>query len=116
MFSEIPREPCVPSPCGPNTMCRSVNGVALCECLPGLTGVASSPSGCRPECTISANCPKDRACINSKCADPCIGVCGYMASCHTINHSPVCSCLPGHVGDPFIECRQQVINIFVSNF
>ena len=99
-------DPCNPSPCGPNAICTSSNGNALCECPPGYFGNPST-SGCRPECVISADCPRDKACVNSKCINPCPGVCGYEAICQVINHSPVCSCPPPLVGDPFTQCKKQ---------
>jgi len=108
----IPSDPCVPSPCGPNTRCRIMNGAAICECLQGYEG-SPSTSGCRPECVISPDCPRNRACVNNKCVDPCIGVCGYDAICQTINHSPVCSCPPPTIGDPFVECKLQPGKCFV---
>lgn len=93
--------PCVPSPCGPNSQCREVNGQAVCSCLPTYVG---SPPGCRPECVVSSECPLDKACANQKCVDPCPGVCGQNANCRVNNHSPICSCSPGYTGDPFSRC------------
>lgn len=97
----VPVDPCHPSPCGPNSQCREVNGQAVCSCLPEYVG---SPPGCRPECVVSAECPSTRACINQKCSDPCPGTCGINARCEVINHSPICSCQKGHTGDPFSRC------------
>lgn len=96
-----PSNPCQPSPCGPNSQCRENNGQAICSCLPNYIG---SPPGCRPECTVSSECPQDKACVNQKCVDPCPGTCGLNAKCNVINHSPICSCSPGHTGDPFTRC------------
>ena len=96
-----PENPCVPSPCGPNSQCRQVNGQAVCSCLPKYVG---SPPGCRPECVTSAECPHNLACVNQKCVDPCNGVCGLNSKCTVINHSPICSCQPGNTGDPFTRC------------
>lgn len=104
--ADIPTDPCMPSPCGPNTVCRVSNGVAVCECLAGFSG-SPMTSGCRPECVISADCARNRACVNNKCVDPCPGVCGYRAVCQVINHSPVCSCPQPLLGDPFTECKDQ---------
>lgn len=98
--------PCNPSPCGVNTHCRASGGNALCECLPGFHGNPDG-SGCRPECVISSDCPRDKACVNTKCIDPCPGVCGYGAHCQVINHSPICSCPAPTVGHPFVECKEQ---------
>ena len=93
--------PCQPSPCGPNSQCREVNGQAVCSCLPTYIG---SPPGCRPECVVSSECPLDKACVNQKCVDPCPGTCGQNAQCRVNNHSPICSCISGYTGDPFSRC------------
>lgn len=61
---------------------------------------------CRPECKISSECPQDKACINLKCSDPCPGTCGLSARCQVVNHNPICSCLPGFTGDPFLRCTK----------
>lgn len=98
---EPPRNPCQPSPCGPNSQCREVNGQAVCSCLPEYVG---SPPGCRPECVVSTECASNKACINQKCADPCPGTCGLNANCQVVNHSPICSCIPRYTGDPFTRC------------
>lgn len=96
-----PKNPCNPSPCGPNSQCRVSNEQAVCSCLPGYNG---SPPGCRPECVVSSECPSDKACINQKCGDPCVGTCGLNTQCSTINHSPICICREGFSGDPFTSC------------
>lgn len=93
--------PCQPSPCGPNSQCREVNGQSVCSCLPNFIG---NPPSCRPECTVSSECPLIKACIQQKCTDPCPGTCGLSAKCQTINHSPICSCINGYTGDPFTKC------------
>lgn len=95
--------PCQPSPCGPNSICRENGELASCECLPDYRG---APPDCRPECTVSSECPSDRACHKLKCADPCRGTCGIGAHCQVINHSPLCSCPSGTNGDPFTVCRE----------
>jgi len=41
----------------------------------------------------------------NKCKDPCPGTCGSNAKCQTINHIPMCTCLPGYIGDPFKYCQ-----------
>ena len=102
MNDYIPPDPCRPSPCGMNSRCSVLNNRALCTCLPEYLG---SPPNCRPECLISSECPFDKACINKKCVDPCPGTCGYNARCRVTNHSPICSCLNGYVGDPFSNCQ-----------
>lgn len=94
-------DPCNPSPCGPNSVCRVNNGVAVCSCQPSYVG---SPPACRPECVVSAECPLTQACLASKCRDPCPGTCGQNARCQVVNHNPICSCSPGNTGDPFRQC------------
>lgn len=63
-----------------------------------------TPPSCRPECVLSSECPSDRACINQKCSDPCSGACGFNARCRVQNHSPLCICDVGYVGNPFTRC------------
>lgn len=103
----LPQEPIsihVPSPCGPYSQCRVVNGHAVCSCQPDYIG---TPPACRPECMVSADCPQDKACINTKCKDPCPGTCGLNARCNVVNHNPICSCALGFTGDPFVRCLQE---------
>ena len=73
-----------------------------CTCLETYIG---APPNCRPECSISSECPLDKACIREKCVDPCPGSCGFSAVCNVINHTPICSCPDGYTGDPFSSCR-----------
>lgn len=90
---------CNPSPCGANAQCND----GKCTCWPEYQGDAYR--GCRPECTLNTECPPNKACINNKCKDPCVGICGQGAKCDVINHIPTCSCPQGMSGDPFILCR-----------
>lgn len=96
--------PCVPSPCGAYSVCRTVEHRAVCSCQSDYIG---SPPQCRPECTVSSECTRDRSCINKKCIDPCPGTCGYNARCRVVNHNPICSCNTGFVGDPFSQCHPE---------
>ena len=98
-----PPDPCNPSPCGPNSHCRNIDDHAVCSCHQGYVG---APPSCRPECVVSSECSPTRACVNKKCTDPCLGSCGLNARCEVINHSPICSCLPGQTGDPFKSCYE----------
>lgn len=99
---EEPRDPCRPSPCGANAQCSNINSAPSCTCLSEFIGL---PPNCRPECVSNSECPSDKACINQKCRDPCPGLCGANAQCHTLNHIPNCVCEQGYVGDPFTVCR-----------
>lgn len=95
--------PCVPSPCGPNSQCRVVGDSPACSCLPNYVGRAPN---CRPECVISAECAANKACINERCSDPCIGACGVHSICTVLNHNSLCQCEPGFTGDPFSSCTE----------
>lgn len=95
--------PCVPSPCGPNSQCRAIGNTPACSCLPNYLGRAPT---CRPECTISAECPGNLACQNEQCRDPCPGSCGSFTTCVVVKHAPMCYCETGYTGDPFTGCSQ----------
>lgn len=98
------KNPCNPSPCGINSICRSHGSSASCECIQGYSGNPYE-YGCKPECTINSDCELSKSCSNYKCVDPCVGgVCGYNAICKAINHAPICSCPQGMVGNPFVSC------------
>lgn len=106
------KNPCSPSPCGPNSQCKQVNEQPICSCLPTFIG---SPPTCRPECIISAECSLTQACLNEKCRDPCPGTCGINANCQVVNHNPICSCPVSYTGDPFTRCiekRKNYIAVF----
>jgi hypothetical protein len=94
--------PCIPSPCGPNSQCREINHQGVCSCVPGYIG---SPPTCRPECVTSSECGQNEACSNQKCIDPCPGTCGVGAKCTVVNHNPICSCPHRMTGDPFLRCQ-----------
>lgn len=131
--TEQPTNPCNPSPCGANALCKERNGAGSCTCLPDYFG--DPYSGCRPECIQDSECDRSRACVNNKCVDPCIGICGgefrafveaakssflslckfyffslnlpsVNAECRVQNHSPNCMCIPGYTGDPIGICTK----------
>jgi hypothetical protein len=109
LIEENIRNPCNTSPCGPNSICREKNHQPTCSCLSGYLG---SPPTCRPECTQSSECSRDRACSNQKCIDPCVGTCGIKAQCQVINHNPICNCLQGYTGNPLILCEIRKLYTF----
>lgn len=95
---------CVPvcnyDTCGQNADCFGVNHRAICECRPGLTGdpkVSCIQVGCRSD----SECPLDRACINSKCVNPCeeTASCDINEICNVYYHRPECTCKPGFISD-----------------
>jgi hypothetical protein len=73
--------------------------------------MVGAPPNCRPECTINSDCPSDKACVNTRCIDPCPGVCGSNAECYVYNHNPVCQCSRDFVGDPFVACKSIAIGL-----
>lgn len=98
---DLPVNLCTPSPCGPNSQCKVVNGQSVCSCLSEYIG---SPPNCRPECVVNSECPSDKACIKQKCKSPCLGACGENSECRVLNHSPICTCRTQYTGDPFTKC------------
>lgn len=94
--------PCNPSPCGANALCKENNGAGSCTCMPNYYG--DPYISCRPECIQNSDCERNRACVNTKCVDPCIGACGSNAECRALFHSPHCQCLSGYTGDAIQRC------------
>lgn len=99
---------CVPSPCGPNSNCHMVSGTPACSCLENYIGL---PPNCKPECVLNSECPSQQACIQQRCKDPCPGSCGFEATCHVLNHVPICTCEEGFEGDPFVQCKPKAIAV-----
>ena len=97
-------EPCNPSPCGINAVCREVGQSASCTCIRDYTG--NPYIECKPECVVNAECPRHLACVNQHCVGPCPGVCGHHATCSVTNHVPQCRCDPGYQGDAFTACQR----------
>lgn len=63
-------------------------------------------SGCRPECIQNTDCPTDKTCLNTRCVDPCAGLCAVDAVCRVLRHQPDCRCPEGYTGNPLVQCRQ----------
>lgn len=102
VLKQAPHQPCNPSPCGPNAVCRERNGAGSCVCLDDFYG--DPYVGCRPECVMNTDCTRDKSCFNNKCVDPCSGSCGQNTECRVTNHAPSCYCLPGYSGNPLHAC------------
>lgn len=97
-------QPCIPSPCGANAICREQNGAGSCACIQNYFG--DPYIGCRPECIQNSDCPHDKACFNTKCVSPCPGTCGQNAECRVVNHIPICTCISGYTGNSLISCQR----------
>lgn len=95
--------PCSPSPCGANAICKEQNGAGSCTCLPEYFG--NPYESCRPECIMNSDCPTYHSCVLNKCIDPCPGVCGTNAECIVVNHKPRCNCANGYTGDAYRFCH-----------
>lgn len=95
----MPTDLCNPSPCGSNAECENGN----CHCLLDYHG--DPYVGCRPECTMSTDCPRNQICVRKKCVNPCPDTCGNNAICEVINHVPMCSCPVGFIGNSFVSCN-----------
>jgi len=113
IVAPIETTPCQPSPCGPYSQCRAVNGQSVCSCLAGYQGM---PPACRPECVVNSDCGRNEACSNQKCRNPCPGTCGVGARCEVVNHNPICSCPPRFTGDAFVRCRPIRKSLVVTFF
>lgn len=59
------------------------------------------------ECVSDVDCPSDRACIDTKCVNPCAqdSPCAPSAKCSVEQHQVQCTCPSGERGDPRLECR-----------
>lgn len=103
---------CVPacaadgSTCGERAECYGINHNAVCECRPGFTG--NPKIGCNIiGCTSDNECPTDKACINTRCENPCeqVQVCERNEICRAYNHKPQCSCPPGTISEADGTCK-----------
>lgn len=95
---------CQTNPCGINAVCAEKDNAGSCSCLPEYYG--DPYVECRPECVMNSDCPMTKSCVNMKCIDPCIGVCGAYAECFVANHAPYCTCLCGYTGNPSVGCYE----------
>jgi hypothetical protein len=99
-------DPCVPSPCGPGTVC-TVNfaGNPICRCEPGLIPKPDTITGCGPECVRDPDCQQGYVCQSQRCVekpDPCDpSPCGPNTECEVGRAgNPICRCLPTYIPQP----------------
>lgn len=100
------KNPCdLQQSCGQNALCTPISHGPSCRCP---TRTKGDPRiGCEPiECIDNNDCTSTKSCINSKCINPCsvANACGDKAQCTPSNHLGLCSCEPGHTGDPLLGC------------
>ena len=99
-------DPCLlDNPCAVNAICSANNHAARCQCPQGLIGNPYELCE-KVECYVNRDCDTTKACIQNQCLDPCLiaAECAPTATCRVINHDASCTCPPGTVGDPFVEC------------
>lgn len=77
---------------GPNLPCSTAH--------PG--GSLKAP---RP-CESDSDCLHTEACFMAECQDPCqfAMACAPTAKCRVKAHRPICTCPPGHHGNPALNC------------
>lgn len=53
------------------------------------------------ECSKDSHCSSSKRCVGRTCLDLCPDACGFNSVCRMANHLPVCTCSPGHTGNPY---------------
>jgi len=103
-------DPCVPSPCGPNTRCTvSRHGIAQCRCLDDFVPDGDTINGCKPQCISDFECGDEFRCQQTKCRRVCTpGACGLHAECRARNHQAQCSCPEGFTGRAEVGCSKKL--------
>lgn len=100
------------NPCRSPAVCRSSDHSVACICPAdhqpdGNNGCIKLEIGCRSD----SECPPQTACINSRCADPCVVYepCAEHATCRLVDTTPVrtisCQCRPGYQGNATSLCE-----------
>lgn len=100
--------PCLNSPCGQNAQCNFTENAITCKCLRDFIGY---PPNCRlaPKCESNSECASHLTCIDQRCKDLCAsGFCGKNTECRVVGHNPMCKCLNGFDGDPFVRCSMKM--------
>lgn len=81
----------------------------MCMCPPDTIGDISGR--CvpivheQPGCKLDSECNDKDKCVRGGCIEACrIDRCGVNAICNSVHHQAVCTCAPGYIGNPHIEC------------
>ncbi|XP_046661271.1 adhesion G protein-coupled receptor E1-like isoform X1 [Homalodisca vitripennis] len=87
-------------------MKTSIHFILLTLCAP-ILGISPGNNTSDINCETSDDCSSDKVCLDFKCEDPCLGVCGFNTVCHTVNNVYMCACKPGYIGYPFSGCYHE---------
>lgn len=105
---------CSENACAPGAICTAKDHRPICTCPPGRSGDpylrGCTTTQITPECTTDADCSSPLACVNSRCADLCIGnPCEEGLICKTVDILPLravaCVCPDGGRMAPDSGCR-----------
>jgi hypothetical protein len=101
--NQVCQSPCHSQSCPKGKSCHVLNHKAICMCSKECESEASI-------CLKDRGCPRDMACINFKCQNPCEGyTCQGNTPCVVENHKAVCKfCPPGFVTDTNYGCLEAV--------
>jgi hypothetical protein len=103
---------CLANPCDVGLLCKTVDILPLravaCVCPDG--GRVAPDSGCRSppeaECSADSDCALSQMCRRGTCVEACkADPCGQNALCESVDHSSLCVCAPGYIGNPRKECN-----------
>lgn len=101
---------CDENPCHSSAECINLHGTYRCACPQGTIGDPVEGGCSTPhQCESDNDCQDSQGCINHKCSDPCRAIdCGANTICSVVDHSPMCQCQPGYIGDAHacfkVEC------------
>lgn len=96
------------NPCARNANCFMRTHEQECRCAEGFRG--NPLVECRAiECMSNNDCPNDKRCLNEQCVNPCIyeNNCALKAECIPQDHKSLCKCLPGFIGNPYVNCAPE---------
>lgn len=112
--------PCSANSCSPTAECLVQNHRHVCQCPSGYVGdpyvKCYVEATILSECQRNSDCPRNEACINHLCQNPCLtNRCGHNADCVTIEHRPTCQCQAGQAGNPQIQCFNRKFHL-IQNY
>lgn len=70
-----------------------------------------------PGCQSDSDCSDSEKCVYGRCTEACrVDFCGINAQCKSQYHRALCTCPPGYVGNPHIECSASKFKYFIFFF